>query len=76
MSGASDDSFLGNVGPGGVPAFGGWNGGTDMGKNSLSYRDILLSLRDSGFLEKNGLEEEALQGWRNYFSKMSEKNHS
>ena len=73
MSGESDGKFRANTGQGGPPPFGGRNSVNTKGNTGVSYRDKLLSLGESGYLEKNGVEDEAIQGWRNYFTKMSEE---
>lgn len=48
-----------------------WNGNLVGGPSS--YKDKLLSLGDSGFLVTNMAASEAMNGWRDYFEKMSEK---
>ena len=40
--------------------------------NRFSYKDKLLSIGESGFLEVAGWDEDAMRGWKQYFAKMSE----
>lgn len=48
------------------------NGFSNAG-GRFSYKEKLLSLGDSGFLEMNMSANEAMKGWKDYFSKMSGK---
>ncbi|KAI9085880.1 hypothetical protein K1719_031957 [Acacia pycnantha] len=43
------------------------------GKTNLSYRDKLLSPGCAGFLVKHSEEDDIVQGWKDYFHRMNEK---
>ncbi|KAI9086948.1 hypothetical protein K1719_031109 [Acacia pycnantha] len=43
------------------------------GPSTVSYRDKLLSPGCTGFLVKHTMEDDIMQGWKEYFNKMNEK---
>ena len=47
------------------------NGSSSKG-NRFSYKEKLLGLGESGFLESMDLDADAMKGWRQYFAKMSQ----
>ncbi|KAI9112066.1 hypothetical protein K1719_016962 [Acacia pycnantha] len=54
----------------------GSKGSTDKARSgapSLSYRDKLLSPGCAGFLVKHSEDDDIVQGWKDYFHKMNEK---
>ncbi|KAI9124212.1 hypothetical protein K1719_005512 [Acacia pycnantha] len=55
----------------GVPN--GYSSRLRSGPSSVSYRDKLLSPDSAGFLVKHTMEDDIMQGWKEFFNKMNEK---
>ncbi|KAI9116725.1 hypothetical protein K1719_012383 [Acacia pycnantha] len=74
---ATDKGFtFGKMAETNVSGEGAANGASSSMKRSappLSYRDKLLSPGSAGFLVKHSEDDDIMQGWKEYFHKMNEK---
>ncbi|KAI9102350.1 hypothetical protein K1719_023552 [Acacia pycnantha] len=66
---ACDKGEWDNVTHGSTPA----STASKSGASNLSYRDKLLSPGSTGFLVKHSVEDDIVQGWRDYFNQMNAK---